>query len=163
MINVNCLLGYSYFISLIKFEEHSHSGQVRKCVCMSPTMEQEQQVSRLVPQRTPPAAAILELVVSPWHGLFLSVGVLSASESHHSPSPIFFLSLFQSRHLPHLHCLLLLSHANTFIWKCEKTSGGQKEEKWRDEPPVEEGAPLHTPPPPLTPSSRYPPQFIWIN
>lgn len=75
--------------------------EVRKCVCVSPTMEREQGVSRLVPQRTPPAAAILEVVVSPWHGTFLSAGALSASESHRSSFPVFFfLSLFQSRRIP---------------------------------------------------------------
>lgn len=150
-------LGCSYFICLVRFEEHSHSGQVRKCVCMSPTMEREQQVSRLVPQRTPPAAAILELVVSPWHGLFC-LWAFCLPQNHIIPHLQFFSFLFFNLVIvPISVASSFLSHANTFICKCKKKQVGGEGEKWRDEPPVEEGAPLLTPPPPLTPSSRYPP------
>lgn len=135
-----------------------NAAKVRKCVCVSPTAEREQRVSGLVPQRTPPAAAILEAVVSPWHGVcfflffFLSAGVLSASESHRSPISnfyfLFFVFLFfQSHRLPPPISLasLLLSHANSLICKREKTSErGREREKWRAEPPAEEGAPLRT-------------------
>ncbi|KAI4815298.1 hypothetical protein KUCAC02_005447, partial [Chaenocephalus aceratus] len=41
--------------------------KVEKCVCVSPTAERDLWVSRLVPQRTPLAAAILEVMVLPWH------------------------------------------------------------------------------------------------
>lgn len=129
--------------------------KVGKCVCMSPTVEREQRVSRLVPQRTPPAAAILEVVVSPWHGMFLSVGVLSASESNHFPSLLFFnLIVF-----PNFIASLLPSLANALLCKCE-IKVEEEGEKRRDEPPVEEGAPLHAPPLPLTPLSLSSPAHL---
>lgn len=68
------------------------------------------------------------------------------------PSPIFILFFFVflfflSHRLPPPISLasFLLSHANSLICKREKTSErGREREKWRAEPPAEEGAPLHT-------------------
>lgn len=128
-------------------------------------------VSGLVPQRTPPAVAILEVVVSPWHGcVFLfSVRVrippfLISDVSLSLLDLTVSSSLHLSRRAPSQPC-----HANSLIcerWKKKRkksTGGGEKkrEKKRWTSSTKKEGAPFFlAPPPPLTPSSRYPPQLI---
>lgn len=159
------LLGCANFILLFMFQEH----EVQKCVCMSPTVETSSRSlgwSHRGRLRRQPS----------W-------------KQWYRPGTVCFrlkaFCLLQNRIIPHLHFFLppfslspppppsvlppsvsamqIVSFANlkkTSEWMREWGMGG-----WRDEPPAKEGVPLtaHTPPPPFTLSSRYPPQLIWIN
>ncbi len=138
-----------------------NTAEVRKCVCVSPTMEREHgslgwsHRGRLQRQpswkwwnRPGTVCFCLRAFCLPQDRTVPHL---------QSPPP-----LFQSHHLsppsplsPSFSAMQIVSFANV---KKQVGGGG-----WRDEPPAEEGAPIHTPPPPLTPSSRYPPQLIWIN